>query len=191
MARYSIGVIVGSARKGSINQAVVDAMIKLGGPDVEFKQIKIDDLPMFNQDLEGDVPPSVTRLKSEIEAADGLLFATPEYNRSLPPLLINALSWGSRPYGKNSWSGKPAAILGASIGPIRTAAAQAHLRDVLSVLDVRLLGQPEVYIQFESELITADGTVADDGLRGQLTKKIAALSAWVGLVAGATEKKAA
>src|SRR5262245_9416226 len=107
MARLSIGVIVGSARKGSINQKLAEGLMKLGGPDVEFKQLKIDDLPLFSQDLEEPAPASVERFRKEIRAADGLLFITPEYNRSITPLMLNAISWGSRPYGHNSFHGKP------------------------------------------------------------------------------------
>src|SRR5690349_19650470 len=107
MARLSIGVIVGSARKGSINQKLAEALMKLGSPEVEFKQLKIDDLPLFNQDLEEPAPAPVERFRKDIHASDGLLFVTPEYNRSITPLLLNAISWGSRPYGHNSFRGKP------------------------------------------------------------------------------------
>ncbi|MFC5069472.1 NADPH-dependent FMN reductase [Flaviflagellibacter deserti] len=183
MAKHVVGVVVGSAHRGSINQKVATALEKLADGQVRFKQIQIDDLPMFSQDLEGAVPESVERLRREVKGVDGLLFVTPEYNRSLPPLLTNAIAWASRPYGHNVWAGKPAAIMGASIGPIRTANAQAHLKTILGYLDVRLIGQPEVYIHFQPELVADDGTIADAGLRGVLEAKIAALAGWVAKLA--------
>src|SRR5690606_16185282 len=135
------------------NQTLANALMKLGGPDTEFRQLRIDDLPMFNQDIEDPPPASVARFRQEVRAMDGFLFVTPEYNRSTTPLLLNALSWGSRPYGQNSFRGKAGALAGASIGAIGTAAGQGHLRDLLGVLDVRLLGQPEAYVRFTEGLI--------------------------------------
>jgi chromate reductase, NAD(P)H dehydrogenase (quinone) len=191
MARLSVGVIVGSARNGSINQKLAEALMKLGGPEVEFKQLKIDDLPLFSQDLEEPVPPSVERFRKEIRASDGLLFVTPEYNRSITPLLLNAISWGSRPYGHNSFHGKPGTIAGTSAGVIRTAAAQAHLRDILSVVDVRLITQPEAYVHWTDDLVAEDGSIPDEKQRATLKKKVDSLTEWVAQVAGAKEKKAA
>jgi chromate reductase len=192
MATYSIGVLVGSARSGSINQKLADALAKLAGKDFEFRRIRIDDLPIFNQDIEDPPPASVARFRKDIRAADGLLFVTPEYNRSTTPLLLNALAWGSRPYGHNSFTGKPGAIAGASAGPIRTAAGQAHLRDILGVLDIRLIGQPEAYVHFTDDLIGADSAIADEKQREALKKKIDTFTDWVALVAGAKrDKKAA
>jgi chromate reductase, NAD(P)H dehydrogenase (quinone) len=191
MARLSIGVIVGSARKGSINQKLAEALMKLGGPDAEFKQLKIDDLPLFSQDLEDPAPSSVERFRSEVRAADGLLFVTPEYNRSITPLLLNAISWGSRPYGHNSFAGKPGAIAGASAGIIRTAAAQAHLRDILGVVDIRLAVQPEAYVHWTDGLVADDGSVPDEKQRATLKKKVDSLTQWVAQVAGSAAKKAA
>lgn len=191
MARLTIGVIVGSARKGSINQKLAEALMKLGGPDFEFKQLKIDDLPLFSEDLEDPTPASVERFRSEIRAADGLLFVTPEYNRSITPLLLNAISWGSRPYGHNSFASKPGAIAGASGGIIRTAAAQAHLRDILSVVDIRLAVQPEAYVRWTDGLVADDGSVPDEKQRATLKKKVDSLTAWVAQVARSAAKKAA
>ncbi len=185
MARFTIGVVVGSVRKGSINQKLAEGLMKLGGPDAEFRQLKIDDLPMFNQDLEAEPPASVERFRNEIRAADGLLFVTPEYNRSVTPLLLNALSWGSRPYGHNSFAGKPGAIVGTSAGVIRTAAAQAHLRTLLGVLDIRLIVQPEAYVHFTDDLIGPDGAIADEKQHDFLKKKIGKFIDWVAVVAAA------
>lgn len=191
MARLSIGVIVGSVRKGSINQKLAEGLMKLGGPEVAFKQLKIDDLPLFNQDLEEPAPASVERFRNEVRASDGLLFITPEYNRSTTPLLLNAISWGSRPYGHNSFTGKPGAIAGISGGHVGTAAAQAHLRDILGVVDVRLIGQPEAYVLMTDGLIAEDFSIPDEKKRAALKKKVDTLTAWVAQVAGSKEKKAA
>jgi chromate reductase len=191
MARLTIGVIVGSARKGSINQKLADALIKLGSPDAEFKQLKIDDLPLFNQDLEEPAPASVERFRKEIRAADGLLFITPEYNRSITPLLLNAISWGSRPYGQSSFSGKPGATAGTSGGVIRTAAAQAHLRDILGVVGVHLTIQPEAYVHWTDGLVADDGSVPSEEQRAFLQKKLDSLTEWVAQVAGSKAQKAA
>lgn len=188
MAKLTIGVIVGSVRTGSINQKLAEGLMKLGGPDVEFRQMKIDDLPMFNQDIEEPPPASVERFRKEIRAADGILFVTPEYNRSITPLLLNALSWGSRPYGHNSFAGKPGAIAGASAGVIRTASAQAHLRTLLGVLDIRLIVQPEAYVHFTDDLIGPDGAIANEKQRDFLKKKIGKFTDWVALVASAKKK---
>lgn len=191
MARLSIGVIVGSARKGSINQKLAEALMKLGSPEVEFKQLKIDDLPLFNQDLEEPAPAPVERFRKDIHASDGLLFVTPEYNRSITPLLLNAISWGSRPYGHNSFRGKPGAIAGTSAGVIRTAAAQAHLRDILGVIDIRLITQPEAYVHWTDDLVGADGSIADEKQHAFLKKKVDSITAWVAQVAGSAAQKAA
>jgi chromate reductase len=118
MAKVKIAVIVGSTRRESINRKLAHALARLGTDRAEFRFVEIGDLPLYNQDLEGELPKSVLRFKSEIAAADGLLFVTPEHNRSLPALLKNAVDWGARPYGQNSWSGKPAAITGTSPGAI-------------------------------------------------------------------------
>lgn len=189
MASFTIGVVVGSARKESINQKLAHALAKLPGAGFEFKQIRIDDLPMFNQDLEEKPPASVERCRNEIRAADGLLFVTPEYNRSITPLLLNALSWGSRPYGHNSFAGKPGTIVGTSGGEIRTAAAQAHLRSLLGVLDIRLITQPEAYVHFTDGLIGPDGAIADEKQRAFLKKKIDKFTDWVAVIASAKREQ--
>jgi len=118
MAKVKIAVIVGSNRRGSVNGKRAQALARLGENRLAFKFVLIGDLPLYNQDLEGELPKSVVRFKSEIATADALLFVTPEHNRSIPALLKNAIDWGARPYGQNSWSGKPAAITGTSPGAI-------------------------------------------------------------------------
>jgi len=122
----------------------------------------ISDLPLFNQDLEEKFPASALRLKKDIETADAVLFVTPEYNRSIPSPLKNAIDWASRPYGENSFSKKPAAICGASVGAIGTACAQQALKSILVYLDVVLMGQPEVYFHFKEDAIDFDGNIKDE-----------------------------
>jgi chromate reductase, NAD(P)H dehydrogenase (quinone) len=134
MAKVKVAVIVGSNRRDSINRKLAQALAKLGEGRLAFHFVAIEDLPLYSQDLEGELPSSVVRFKSEIAAADALLFVTPEHNRSIPAVLKNAIDWGARPYGQNSWSGKPAAITGTSPGALGTAVAQLHLRQVLGTL---------------------------------------------------------
>lgn len=168
MAKLKLGIIVGSSRKQSINRQLALALAKLGGEAFETKLIQIDDLPMYNQDIEQPVPPTVARFKAEVTGSDALLFVTPEHNRSIPALLKNAIDWGTRPWGMSSWPGKPAAITGTSAGVISTAAVQQHLRAVLGGLpDLNLMGG-EAYIQFKPELIDANHNVADENVRGFL-----------------------
>ncbi len=179
-----IAVVVGSCRKDSINKQLAQALAKLAPPELKCEFPRIDDLPLFSQDLEQPPPASVVRLRSEIAAAKGLLFVTPEHNRSIPSALKNALDWGSRPYGQNCWAGKPAALCGASPGAIGTAMVQAHLRSVLGYLDVPLLGQPEVYLQMAPGLIDANGDVTNEKTKQFLQSFVARFAAWVGKVAG-------
>lgn len=174
-----IGIIVGSLRQQSINKRLALAIQRLAPPSLQFNFIEIGTLPLLNQDLENALPEPVVEFKRAVEACDGLLFVTPEYNRSIPAPLKNAIDWASRPKGKNSVGGKPAAICGSSPGQLATAAVQQHLRNVLSVLNVHLMSQPELYLQFTPELIAEDGTVAADTTRQLLERFAAALAAWV------------
>lgn len=159
MSQHRIAVIVGSLRKESFNRKLADAIVKLAPAGFAVKQLRIDDLPLYNQDDDAEQAVSVQRLKSEIEAAQGLLFVTPEYNRSIPGVLKNAIDHASRPYGKNAWAGKPAGVIGVSIGAIGTAMAQQHLRNVLAYLDVPTMGQPEAFIQHKDGLFDVDGNI--------------------------------
>jgi chromate reductase len=159
MSQYRIAVIVGSLRKDSFNKKLAAALSRLGPADFSFETSRIDDLPLYNQDDDGDPADSVKRLKSEITAAQGLLFVTPEYNRSMPGVLKNALDHGSRPYGKSVWNNKPAGVIGASIGAMGTALAQQHLRNVLAYLNVPVLGQPEAFVHAKEGLFDADGNI--------------------------------
>lgn len=178
MAR-KIAIIVGSIRKDSINRKLAMALIKLAPSDFDCELVRIDDLPVFNQDHDQNPPDQVARVKATIVAANALLFVTPEHNRSLPTALKNVLDWVSRPYGKNLWSGKPAGMVGASIGAIGTAVVQAHLRSVLGYLDVPTLGQPEVYIHFTKDLIDEGGNVSNDGTRKFLQTFVDRYAAWI------------
>lgn len=162
MEQTQIAVIVGSLRRDSFNRKLASAMAKLAPPTFSFKQIEIGDLPLYNQDDDANPAAPVKRLKAEIAAAKGLLFVTPEYNRSIPGVLKNALDHASRPYGQNAWAGKPAGVLGASVGAIGSAMAQQHLRNILAYLDVPTLGQPEAFIHAKDGLFDADGNVGDD-----------------------------
>jgi chromate reductase, NAD(P)H dehydrogenase (quinone) len=161
MAKPLLAVIVGSNRRDSINRKLAHALAKLGADKFDANFVRIDDLPMFNQDLEGDLPAEVVRYKSEIARADGVLIVTPEHDRSIPAVLKNAVDWGARPYGKNSWTGKPAFITGTSPGAIGSALAQQHLRSVMTGLGMILLGG-EAYITFKPNLIDAEGNIGDE-----------------------------
>jgi len=161
MDPYQIAVIVGSLRRDSFNRQLANAMAKLAPPDFSFNQILIGDLPLYNQDDDASPSVAVKRLKSEIHAADGVLFITAEYNRSIPGVLKNAIDQASRPYGQSAWLGKPAGILGVSPGSIGTCMAQQHLRNILAYLDVQTMGQPEAFIQAKEGLFDDAGNVGD------------------------------
>lgn len=179
MNALKIGVFVGSLRKDSFNRRLALAMEKLAPSEMSFEHIRIDDLPLYNQDFDGDYPPECRRLKQAIEGCDGLLFVTPEYNRSVPGVLKNAIDIASRPYGASAFTGKPAAVCGTSIGSIGTAVAQQHLRTILAYLDVPTLGQPEVFIHFSDELIAADGKINNPGTEKFLQTFVDRFVDWV------------
>jgi chromate reductase len=159
-----IAVIVGSNRRESINRKLAQAFAQLGAGKFDATFVRIDDLPLYNQDIEANLPPEVARFKGEIAAADGVLIVTPEHNRSIPTVLKNAVDWGARPYGKNSWAGKPAFITGTSPGAIGSALAQQHLRSVMTGLGMILLGG-EAYVTFKPNLIDDHGNIGDDSTR--------------------------
>jgi len=173
MSQIQIAVIVGSLRKDSLNKKLANAIEKMAPADFSFKHIDISDLPLYNQDDDAAPAESVKRIKSEIKAAQGLLFVTPEYNRSIPGVLKNALDHASRPYGQSVWAGKPAGVVGISVGVIGTALAQQHLRNILSYLDVPTLGQPEIFLQAKEGLFDEAGNI------GEASKKF--LQGWVDL----------
>jgi chromate reductase, NAD(P)H dehydrogenase (quinone) len=159
MTQYDIAVVVGSLRRDSFNRKLATGLARLAPADFRLKEVQIGDLPLYNQDDDANQAPAVKRLKSEIAGAKGLLFVTPEYNRSVPGVLKNALDNASRPYGQSAWAGKPAGVIGVSPGAIGTALAQQHLRNILAYLDVPTLGQPEAFIQAKDGLFEADGSI--------------------------------
>ncbi|MEQ4575370.1 MAG: NAD(P)H-dependent oxidoreductase [Gammaproteobacteria bacterium] len=165
MSKPRIAVLVGSLREESYNRRLAAAIEKLAGDRAAFEHVEIGDLPLYNQDHDGDYPAQGKRLKQQVRAADAVLFVTPEYNRSIPGVLKNAIDLGSRPYGDSAFAGKPAALLGISIGAIGTSLAQQHLRNVLAYLDMPVLGQPEVFLQYKDGFFDAQGGIADEGTR--------------------------
>lgn len=178
MNKYAIAVIVGSLRRDSFNRKLAAAMAKLAPTDFSFNQLNIGDLPLYNQDDDANPSASVTHLKNEITAAQGLLFVTPEYNRSIPGVLKNAIDHASRPYGQSVWAGKPAGLLGVSVSPIGSAMAQQHLRNILAYLDVPTLGQPEAFIHAKEGLFDDAGNVGE-GSRKFLQNWMDQYVAWV------------
>ena len=175
-----VAVFVGSLRKDSFNRQLATAIEKLAPEGFSFDHVRIDDLPLYNQDFDGAYPAECARLKRAVEAADALLFVTPEYNRSLPGVLKNAIDIASRPWGTNSFAGKPAGVIGISIGQIGTALAQQHLRNILAYLDVPTLGQPEVFLQHKDGFFDAEGGIANADTRKFLQGWVDKYVAFVG-----------
>ncbi|MDT0186027.1 NADPH-dependent FMN reductase [Microbacterium sp. ARD31] len=164
MVTHKVGYFVGSLSSTSINRTLSKALIRLAPKDLEFSEIPIGNLPLYSPDFDSDYPAEATALKEAIAASDALLFLTPEYNRSIPGALKNAIDWASRPWGENSFDHIPAAVIGASVGQIGTAVAQQSLRGVLSYCNARQMTAPEAYIQFSDEVFTPEGEVKDEGL---------------------------
>jgi len=162
MTTYTVGYFVGSLSRESINRMLANALIRLAPEGLEFTEIPIADLPLYNRDLDADYPTPARALKAAIASVDAVLFVTPEYNRDIPGGLKNAIDWGSRPWGTNSFARKPSAVIGASPGKIGTAVAQQNLRSVLSFCNSPQMNAPEAYIQFVPGLITPDGEVTDE-----------------------------
>jgi chromate reductase len=181
MSTIQIAVVVGSLRRDSYNRQLANALKKLAPPDFSFLDVRIDDLPLYNQDDDGDPPPSAKRLKSEIAGAQGVIFVTAEYNRSIPGVLKNAIDHASRPYGQSAWAGKPAGVLSVSVGPPGGSMAQQHLRNVLAYLDMPTLGQPESFIQLKEGLFDADGNIGIPESRKHLQNWMDRYAAWVKL----------
>lgn len=180
MSKVKVAVLIGSLRKQSFNRRLALAVAKLAPEDFEFDYPRIDTLPLYNQDFDADYPAEGRRIKQQIESADALLFVTPEYNRSMPGVLKNALDVASRPWGTNSFAGKPGAVIGGSIGATGSALAQQHLRNALVFLDVSTMAQPEVFIQFKDEtLIDMDGNISNEGTQKFLQAFVDRYVAWV------------
>lgn len=179
MQTYDIAVVVGSLRRESINRRLAQALIDLAPDDFTMRMVRLDDLPPYNQDEEKAPGPAVERLKTDIREAAGVLFVTPEYNRSIPGVLKNALDHASRPYGQSVWAGKPAGIVGASIGAPGASMAQQHLRNIAAYLDMPTLGQPEVYLQVKDGTFDANGQLIKDDVRKFLQTWMDRYAEWV------------
>lgn len=171
---YKVGYFVGSLSSTSINRVLSEALIRVAPDDLEFTEIPIGNLPLYSPDHDADYPAAARALKTAIESSDAVLFVTPEYNRSIPGALKNAIDWASRPWGQNSFDHLPAAVIGASIGVIGTAVAQQSLRAVLSFCNARQMTAPEAYIHFTADVFHDDGTVArpetEEFLRGYMAE---------------------
>ena len=190
MAKPHLAVVVGSNRRDSINRKLALALAKLGADKFDANFVRIDHLPMFNQDLEGSLPPEVVRYKNELAQADGILIVTPEHDRSIPAVLKSAVDWGARPYGQNSWAGKPAFITGTSPGAIGSAMAQQHLRSVMVSLGMILLGG-EAYVTFKPNLIDEHGNIADESTQKFLQGFVDRFASLVERLAPAAKRSAA
>jgi chromate reductase len=163
MSECKVGYLVGSLATASINRKLAKALVRLAPPALHMTEIPFKDLPLYSYDYDADFPQVARDFKESIARVDGVLFVTPEYNRSIPGGLKNAIDWASRPWGKNSFARKPSAVIGASVGAIGTAVAQQSLRSVLSFCNSPQMNAPEAYIHFKPGLITDDGQVTDDG----------------------------
>jgi chromate reductase len=163
-----VGYFVGSLSSKSINRVLSTALIRLAPDDLEFTEIPIRDLPLYSPDFDADYPPEARALKDAIAAMDALLFISPEYNRSIPGALKNAIDWASRPWGQNSFDHIPAAVIGASPGQIGTALAQQSLRAVLSFCNARQMTAPEAYVKYSTDVFSPDGEVLDSSTRAFL-----------------------
>ncbi|MGH8235263.1 MAG: NADPH-dependent FMN reductase [Rhodanobacteraceae bacterium] len=159
--RPVVAVLVGSLRKDSLNKQLAHALEKIAGDRAEFRHIRIDDLPLYNQDFDADYPTLCEGRKEEIRSADSILFVTPEYNRSIPGVLKNAIDVCSRPYGTNAFAGKPGGVIGTSGGAMSTALAQQHLRNACVFLDIYMMAQPEAFVRYKEGLFATDGSVTD------------------------------
>lgn len=179
MSQYKIAVLVGSLRRDSVNRQLANALAKLAPPEFSFHQLQIDDLPLYNQDDDSAPSAAVQRLKKEISEAQGVVFVTPEYNRSIPGVLKNAIDHASRPYGQSAWAGKPAGLIGASVGATGTSMAQQHLRNVLAYLDMPTLAQPEAFIQVDDKFFDASGVISQARSKEFVQKWVTRYVEWV------------
>jgi chromate reductase, NAD(P)H dehydrogenase (quinone) len=179
MSHYQIAVLIGSLRRDSINRKLANAMFGLAADEFQFNELKIDDLPLYNQDDDQHPADAVRRIKSQIKASQGVIFFTPEYNRSVPGVLKNAIDHASRPYGQSAWDGKPAGVIGASIGAVGTGIAQQHLRGMLGYLNMPTLGQPEAFLHVKDGFFDASGSIASADTKKFLQTWMERYVAWV------------
>lgn len=185
-AQRDVAVFVGSLRKGSLNRMVANALSELAPESVKLSIVEIGDLPLYNQDLDAEPPAAWVGFRDRVRKADGVLFVTPEYNRSVPAALKNAIDVGSRPYGKSVWDQKPGAIISVSPGALSAFGANHHLRQSMVFLNVFMMQQPEAYLGGVGvgPTFEADGKLKDDVLRERLTKFGEAFSAWIARFSG-------
>ena len=178
--RRTISILgfAGSLRRGSYNKSLLRAALELVPEDARLEIFDLEGIPPFNQDLEFQMPDKVREFKAKIKAADAILIATPEYNYSIPGVLKNAIDWASRPYGDNSFEGKPVAIMGASIGMLGTGRAQYHLRQTFVFLDMHPMNRPEVIVPFANEKIDEEGRVTDPKTREKIRELLQGLVTW-------------
>jgi chromate reductase, NAD(P)H dehydrogenase (quinone) len=176
---YQVAVLTGSLRKESINRKVAHTLIELAPPSLQPEIAEIGALPLYNQDSEATPPAAWTQFRDTLKAAEAVLFVTPEYNRSIPAALKNAVDVGSRPYGRSVWNAKPAAVVSASPGAIGGFGANHHLRQSLMAVNLRVMPQPEVYLSAADKLFDADGTISSQGTREFLQKFMQAFAAWI------------
>lgn len=179
MARPKVAVVNGSLRKDSINRKLALAVAKLAADKLDLELADLAALPLYNQDLEADFPAAAARLKQTLQAADAVLFVSPEHNRSITAALKNAIDWGSRPYGQSAWPGKPGAIIGTSAGQVGTAMAQGHLKSILVGQGVALLGRPEVYFVYKEGVFDAEHNITDPQAKKVLQDFVDAFAKWV------------
>ena len=179
MPPYKVGYLVGSLATQSINRKLANALVGLAPRELQLSEIPFRDLPIYSYDYDADYPPVARTFKEAIAASDAILFVTPEYNRSIPGGLKNAIDWASRPWGQNSFARKPSAVIGASPGAIGTAVAQQSLRSVLSFCNSPQMNSPEAYIQFKPGLITPDGQVTNDETTEFLRNYMSELHAFI------------
>jgi len=172
MSSFKVGYFVGSLATASINRLLAKALVRLAPPELQMTEIPFKDLPLYSYDYDANYPPVATAFKNAIAAVDAVLFVTPEYNRSIPGALKNAIDWASRPYGTNAFARKPSAVIGTSPGKIGTAVGQQHLRSILAFCNSPLMNSIEAYIQFERGLITEDGQVTNPSVEKFLNKYI-------------------
>ena len=175
----NVAVLVGSLRKASLNRKLAQALIEMAPPSLALKIVEIGDLPLYNQDSEDPPPATWTDFRKAIDGSDAVLFITPEYNRSVPSALKNAIDVGSRPYGKSAWAGKPGAVISVSPGAIGAFGANHHLRQSLVFLNVPAMQQPEAYIGGADKLFAEDGSISNPGTHEFMTKYLAAFEQWI------------
>lgn len=176
---YEIAVIVGSLRKASLNKRFAKVLEEIGKDLFKFNIIPLDEVPLFNQDIEGNPGEAVLHLRKSVEEADAVLFLTPEYNRSMSAVMKNAVDWCSRPYGKFALMGKPAATAGVSVGSMGTVCAQQELRRILVMLTMKVMGQPEVYVHGSDKLFPAEGGVTNDDSKAFFRRFLEAFKKWI------------